>query len=276
MYRLLAGSLSLSPSPAWLRGPAVHPQEKPDDFYGKPVSLVKVFGQRSRGEAAAGAVTGNNVYHALRARRRSVADAERDLRVRRGQQPRPRLPKHRQQVGRPGVRPAGRGLQCPNGDCNLGMFGKPSAATLCLTSFPVGTNVAEQWMRHHLDVDAAGNLYVADVYNDRVLVYLAPFSADKTGGKGDAVADLVIGQPDFASNGPNRGRGKGSRTRVRCTSASAGSTTSAPAGCRSTPRVTCGSRTRSTSGCCGSRRARPRPTSCSASPTSPPRRPSRT
>src|SRR4051812_33028635 len=39
-------------------------QEKPLDFYGKTVSLLKVFGQRNAREAAAGAVTGANVYHA--------------------------------------------------------------------------------------------------------------------------------------------------------------------------------------------------------------------
>ena len=129
-------------------------------------------------------------------------------------------------------------------------------------------------MRHHLDVDADGNLYVADVYNNRVLVYFAPFSADRTGGKGDTVADLVIGQADFTSNGVNRGRGRASPTPVRSTSASAASTTSPPAASRWMPRETSGWRTRSTTGCCGSPRARPRPTSCSASPTSRPRRPS--
>ena len=184
-------------------------QEKPADFYGKPVSLVKVFGQRSRGEAAAGAVTGSNVYHAS------------GLAVDRSLTPNPiyvfdsgnnRVLGFRGLESNTADRIFGQPdavSSAPNGDCNLGMFGKPSAATLCLTSFPVGTNVAEQWMRHHLDVDTAGNLYVADVYNDRVLVYFAPFSTDKSGGKGDAVADLVIGQADFTANGPNRGRGKG-------------------------------------------------------------------
>src|SRR5262249_42011488 len=89
------------------------------------------------------------------------------------------------------------------------MYGRPNATSLCLTAYPAGTNFAEQWMRHHLDVDDRGNLYVADVYNDRVLVYYAPYSNDRKGGKGDTVADLVLGQKDFTSNGPNRGRGPG-------------------------------------------------------------------
>ena len=72
-------------------------------------------------------------------------------------------------------------------------------------------------MRLNLDVDADGNLYVPDFGNNRVLVYRSPFSADKTGGKGDAVPDLVIGQDDFTSNGVNRGRGRRSRTPGPCT-----------------------------------------------------------
>jgi hypothetical protein len=178
-------------------------------FYGKKVSVLKVFGQRNWREASAGAVTGNNVYHASgvavdRSRSpnavyvfdsgnnrilgfRSMASSTAD-----------RI------FGQPDAQSS-----APNGDCNLGMFGKPSATSLCLTSYPIGTNIAEQWMRHHIDVDAVGNLYVADVYNNRVLVYFAPFSNERSKGKGDTVADMVIGQPNFTSNGPNRGRGPG-------------------------------------------------------------------
>ena len=194
MSRLLAGS-AVALACLGLAAPPTDAQEKPADFYGRPVSLVKVFGQRNRGEAAAGAVTGNNVYHAsglavdrsLTPNAIYVFDAGNN-----------RVLGFRSVDSKSADRVFGQpdaASSAPNGDCNLGMFAKPSAASLCLTSFPVGTNVAEQWMRHHIDVDAGGNLYVADVYNDRVLVYLAPFSADKTGGKGDAVADLVIGQP---------------------------------------------------------------------------------
>jgi uncharacterized protein (TIGR03437 family) len=63
----------------------------------------------------------------------------------------------------------------PSGDPN-----KPSQSSLC---FPMG-----------LLVDSAGNLYVADYLNGRVLRFLAPFSH-----AGNQVADLVLGQADFFS-----------------------------------------------------------------------------
>lgn len=178
-------------------------------FYDKQLSILKMFGQRTWGEAAAGAVTGSNVYHAS------------GLAVDHSLTPHPiyvfdsgnnRILGFRSMDSKRAERIFGQADEqssAPNGDCNLGMFAQPTATSLCLTGYPISTNFAEQWMRHHLDVDNAGNLYVADVYNDRVLVYFAPFSADKTGGKGDARADLVIGQKDFTSNGPNRARGKG-------------------------------------------------------------------
>jgi DNA-binding beta-propeller fold protein YncE len=179
------------------------------DFYGKKVSVLKVFGQRNWREAAAGAVSGGNIAHAsgvvvdrsLTPNALYVFDSgnNRILGFRSLRSKTADLV-----LGQPDVRSS-----AANGDCNLGMFGPPSATSLCLTAYPVGTNFAEQWMRHHLDVDAHGNLYVADAYNDRILVYYAPFSTNRTGGKGDTIADLVLGQADFTSNGPNRGRGPG-------------------------------------------------------------------
>jgi sugar lactone lactonase YvrE len=46
-------------------------------------------------------------------------------------------------------------------------------------------------------VDAAGNLYVADAGNNRVLIYKTPLTT--------ATADFVIGQPDFTGNTANNG-----------------------------------------------------------------------
>jgi sugar lactone lactonase YvrE len=54
-------------------------------------------------------------------------------------------------------------------------------------------------------VDANGNVYVCDTFNNRVLVYTSPIATD------DRVADRVIGQPDFTSNLPNNG-GTSART----------------------------------------------------------------
>ena len=45
-----------------------------------------------------------------------------------------------------------------------------------------------------LAVDPAGNLYVADAFNDRVLEFDSPFTTDR-------VADRVFGRPDFTSRG---------------------------------------------------------------------------
>jgi sugar lactone lactonase YvrE len=47
-------------------------------------------------------------------------------------------------------------------------------------------------------LDAQGNLYVADIGNNRVLEYDAPLTTDRT-------ADRVFGQPDFTSNTANNG-----------------------------------------------------------------------
>lgn len=50
----------------------------------------------------------------------------------------------------------------------------------------------------HLVFDASGNLWVADSLNNRVLMFKPPF-------RNGTAASIVIGQPDFASNGANGG-----------------------------------------------------------------------
>ncbi len=98
-----------------------------------------------------------------------------------------------------------------NGDNNLGIDRNSSASTLCLTGFPRTTNTGEYWMRANFDVDRQGNLYIVDTWNNRVLKYNQPFSADKSNGKGDAIADFVWGQDDFNQNKINRGQGANAR-----------------------------------------------------------------
>ncbi len=70
--------------------------------------------------------------------------------------------------------------------CNIDfvVYKVVSASTLC---YPFG-----------VVVDAAGNVYVTDVGNNRVLVYLDPQNTD-------TVADLVLGQPNFTSRTANNG-----------------------------------------------------------------------
>lgn len=73
------------------------------------------------------------------------------------------------------------------GACNMGSF--PSAATLCGP--------------HDVILDSAGNLYIAEGANNRVLQYDNPLATD-------TVADRVFGQfGSFSSNGCNTG-GRGS------------------------------------------------------------------
>ena len=92
-----------------------------------------------------------------------------------------------------------------NGDGNFQTYpvrAPASAATLC--TMPVeqlspleGGSFAE------MAVDpASGDLYVPDFDNHRVLRYRSPFTSD-------TIADGVWGQPDFAGNSCNRGRGVG-------------------------------------------------------------------
>ncbi len=58
-------------------------------------------------------------------------------------------------------------------------------------------------------VDADGNLFAADVENNRALVYFAPLPASAPGGgpgfAGDTTADLVLGQADFIGGACNQG-----------------------------------------------------------------------
>ena len=58
-------------------------------------------------------------------------------------------------------------------------------------------------------IDANGNLFVADVNNNRALVYFSPFPMTAVKGTpgnfGDATADVAIGQPDLVSGACNQG-----------------------------------------------------------------------
>ena len=76
-----------------------------------------------------------------------------------------------------------------------------SASTLCST-LDSQVSVEERLGFANLAVDAAGNLYVPDLNNNRVLLYNSPYTTD-------TVADGVWGQADFTGSQCNRGAGYG-------------------------------------------------------------------
>ena len=73
-----------------------------------------------------------------------------------------------------------------------------SASTLCLT-LPTQISMGETVVKAGMVLDEKGNLYVADVFNNRVLKYNDPFGTDTK-------ADEVWGQTDFTGSEPNRGQ----------------------------------------------------------------------
>jgi sugar lactone lactonase YvrE len=174
------------------------------DFYGKQVRILKLFGQTRWGDCSPGRVDNTKIYHAAgvlvdRSRRPNaiyVADTgnNRILGLRSYDSQEADIV-----FGQPNLQSS-----APNGDCNIGRFGPPTRTSLCLMDIPGNTNLSEQWLRLNFDVDGEGNLYVPDHGNNRVLMFRAPFSTDTSGGKGDTVPDMVIGQNDYTSNGINR------------------------------------------------------------------------
>jgi sugar lactone lactonase YvrE len=65
-------------------------------------------------------------------------------------------------------------------------------------------------------LDASNNLFVADVNNNRALVFFAPIPMTAVSGPpgsfGDATADVAVGQPDLVSGACNQGGGSATLT----------------------------------------------------------------
>jgi len=191
------------------------------DYYGIPINVLGLLGQKLISETGRNKVGDNGIYHApgviidrnsppdrlyiyvvdsgnnrilgfnLPCPHGSTCDLDESVR--------PTIV-----FGQPNM-----SLASCNGDNNLGFTRSPSASTLCLLGYPLANNTAESWTRLNIDVDSQGNLYVPDLWNNRVLRFNQPLSADTTGGKGDAVADFVWGQDDMNHNGRNRGSNYG-------------------------------------------------------------------
>lgn len=183
------------------------------DFYGVPINFIKMFGQSSFGETSADTVVPSQINHAAGLAADTTTSTTK-LYVADTGNNRILAFTDFQSSNPPATLIFGQGTTSSgacNGDNNLGIFKPASASSLCLIGLPVRTNIEEYWMRLNFDVDSQGNLYIPDVYNNRVLKYNQPFSIDKTNGKGDTVADFLWGQPDFSNNGINSGLGKTTR-----------------------------------------------------------------
>ena len=96
--------------------------------------------------------------------------------------------------------PSGNGHSACNGDSGFQQYpvrASASAATLC--GIPESTlSILENKSFVSMAADPDGNLYVPDVFNNRVLKYLSPFTTD-------TIADEVWGQTDFSGNLCNGG-----------------------------------------------------------------------
>src|SRR5215216_238279 len=221
---VLLGLISFSSLPAGASAtsrPAEGVLSSPVDYYGKSIDVLGLFGQEKISETGRNRVDGNGIYHGagVLVDRNSPSDrlyvytvdtgnsrilgfnfncAHSSTCQMDGSQPADVV------IGQPGMSSAA----C-NGDGNLGFNGSPAASTLCLLGYPLANNTAESWMRVNIDVDSQGNLYVPDFWNNRILKYNQPLSPDKTGGKGDSIADTVWGQDTMTSNGRNRGSNYG-------------------------------------------------------------------
>lgn len=176
----------------------------PINYYGRTVQTFGIFGQKDFMGATRNAVTSSTAYHAAG----TIVDSRNHVYV---------VDKGNNRIlgfldgngtnkaadiiiGQPDFSSG----NC-NGDDNLGFKKAPTAATLCLFGYPTLHNTAEESNARSIAVDTAGNLFVPDIFNNRVLEYFQPFSADKSGGKGDGIADFVYGQPDMSTNLPNGG-----------------------------------------------------------------------
>ncbi|MCX6873417.1 MAG: choice-of-anchor D domain-containing protein [Verrucomicrobia bacterium] len=181
------------------------------NFYGKDMRLLKLFGQPGWGDTSPGGVIGSKIYHAAGVVVDRSAEPNRIYVADTGNN---RILGFSSYSSQSADRVFGQPdpfSGAANGDSNFGLYGPTAKDKLCLLAYPAGTNVAEQWLRLNFDVDGAGNLYVPDLYNNRVVMYRAPFSADKSDGKGDPIADFVWGQPDFTSSAINHGLGSAAR-----------------------------------------------------------------
>ncbi|MCX7846460.1 MAG: hypothetical protein N2595_00280 [bacterium] len=95
-------------------------------------------------------------------------------------------------IGQPAIWDAG----AANGDSTR--FLPPRADTLALLPFPFVSSTAEAPRSNMMATDPAGNFYLVDLCNNRVLKFIDPFETDQ-------IADDVWGQPSFTNRSPTNG-----------------------------------------------------------------------
>lgn len=99
-----------------------------------------------------------------------------------------------------GVRTAVNNSTFVNGMSASKVLGQPDFVSGDINSGLTGPNAANMYLQRGITVSDAGDLYVADLGNNRVLIFRNVLA--KANG---AAADVVLGQPDFISDQPGTG-----------------------------------------------------------------------
>jgi sugar lactone lactonase YvrE len=87
-----------------------------------------------------------------------------------------------------------------NGAAADTVFGQPDFASSAINQ---GGNITAKTLNYPegLATDSAGNLWIADTNNSRILEFNTPYLKTSVAGSGDTIADLVLGQTNYTTGG---------------------------------------------------------------------------